>query len=373
MGIKKTWMLLAFALFIGGLPLLHAQPKPFKKEYRVVLTLPFKSKSSSLNTLSEAMFDYYQGVKTALTQLEEEGLNMKLYVFDAAKDSQSLDHVLSHPDVAKADLFIGPVYGQELKKVEAFCKDHQIPLVSPLKYYPSTIKGLNLMNFFPDDTLKTMTIALQTAKLFPKHKIYIVTDNTPTSTLWANHLKKGLQLGGYQKSKNLVLNQHKFSGAAPKGDSIIYLSAIPGVADRTYLQNQLKNKYASWVIGHHDWVENTTSTFDLDHEFVIYPDLNHINYGDSATKIFRSYFREHYKGEPSKYAFIGYDQMRYLAYHLMAFGALNVESKSLNGGQYHGLINCIGFVPSVKKNSGFDNMGVHFLLIRDGKFEPMNP
>ena len=83
-----------------------AQSKFSNAEYKIGILLPFSSDGSNKeNKNAEAIFDYYQGVKIALSQLEKDGFKSKVYVWDLNnKDSVELDKLYKSADFQSLNL-----------------------------------------------------------------------------------------------------------------------------------------------------------------------------------------------------------------------------------------------------------------------------
>lgn len=327
------------------------------KEYRIALLLPFKSEGSQ-NTLTEAMLDYYEGFKMATSYLENEGLRLKLYVFDSEKDSGSMDEILAHSDLKKMDIIVGPVYEKNLVAVEKICAKHRILLVSPLKYYVPQETNSEVINFFAPDSLRLGSIAEKCGRLYPKHRIYVVQDNTKKSQTDAALMRKELKELRLPFVKTATLINGKFTSPLVNSDSIILISAIATKDVKTTLIKAVKNRYQSYVVAYLDWNSSIGSTFEMNEPQMVYPEVNFVSYHDTFASAFRTQFYDQFYGEPSKYAFIGYDQATYLCYGLMTFG--RNFSRHLPEAEFRGLINVIRLSLTDK---GILNLGLNYLQI----------
>lgn len=76
--------------------------------------------------------EYYEGVLVALDRLRESNYSFDVHVFDTENTSYKIDMILADPDVAMADLIIGPFYNQNVRKVADFAKQRGINIVSPV-------------------------------------------------------------------------------------------------------------------------------------------------------------------------------------------------------------------------------------------------
>lgn len=101
----------------------------------IVVILPFTgSGPSSISAIdpSNFVFELYQGIDFAVSRLKEEGKEVTLKTFDSKRDLDHLQELLSDPDIAKADVIIGPIYPDEVDIVSTYAETSKIPLIHPL-------------------------------------------------------------------------------------------------------------------------------------------------------------------------------------------------------------------------------------------------
>lgn len=343
-----------FLLFLMGIA--PAWTQHFEKDYRIALLLPFRS-TGNQNSLSDAMLDYYEGFKMAAMHLEPEGLKLKLYVFDCEKDSNALSKAFEHPDMPKMDIIVGPVYEENLKTAESFCLKHNIILVSPLKYYIPQNKNSRVINFFVPDSMRVLAIAEKCIRLFPKHKFYLATDNTTESLAQVKIIQSKFSALKMSPPRVIAYSKGKL-GPVFNPDSIIIISTVESSEARSVLERAIRYQAHSYVIGHMSWHKPTQSTFNIDEPQVIYPEINYVSLHDTLASGFRDLFFETYTGEPSRFAYIGYDHATFLCYGLMTFG--RNFSQHLPDAEFRGLINNIR---CVKNGPQINNIGLNYIQI----------
>jgi hypothetical protein len=268
------------------------------------------------------------------------------------------------------DLIVGPVYEEGMRKTEAFCIENKILLVSPLKYFQSSTDGVSTINFFTSDSLRMAAVMKNAFKMFPKHRFYIVSDGSASAKRNSGILKKVCTELKVPNYRSVSMAAGKITPAIVRNDSIVLISAVEGTGIKADLLNQIKNKKASWVMGHHDWLSSYKSVANLNEPRLLYPEMTIKNLQDSTVKIFTEAFYDTYLGDPSKYAFIGYDQGLFLGYGLMGFGK-SFWSSTL-GLNYQGLINHIQLEQDPDGNE-INNNGLHFIRISEGVKEEYEP
>jgi hypothetical protein len=337
------------------------------KQYKVALILPFKT-SGYHGSVGEAMLDYYEGFKVAIKGLESDGLKMQLYVFDSEKDSLSMDDIFAHPDLAKMDIIVGPVYENQLNQMLDFCTKNKILLVSPLKYFPVKSANSKVINFFTPDSTRLASAVIESSNYFPAHRFYIVRDLTPQSIKNAAIMRRACAKQGISNYKSVLFSGGKFTPAITRTDSVILLCAIPSEGIKPSLESAVKTKRNSFLIGYHDWYVNMESFYNINEKKTLYPVVNFINSADSAADYFEKKFLDEYAGEPSKYAYIGFDQATYISYGLMAFG--KDFYKHLPNAGYRGFINVIHLENGP---NCIYNTGMNLVQIIDGESKDFEP
>jgi len=114
-----------------------------RTQYDIALLLPFDVKTNSLNTNNDTInlksllaIDFYEGALLALAELQKEGLDLNVYVYDTEKNPKRVQEILRQPHLQNVDLMIGPVYNQPLKLASNFSKRFKILQASP--FSPTT-------------------------------------------------------------------------------------------------------------------------------------------------------------------------------------------------------------------------------------------
>ena len=104
LGLSIFCILAFFSSSLNANNVLQEQLPPFKKEYKVVLMLPFCIGMPDKWKVRDIMAEYYEGVEMAIADLESQGLKMKLTVLDTKMDSLEVIRLLQNPELQE----IGP-------------------------------------------------------------------------------------------------------------------------------------------------------------------------------------------------------------------------------------------------------------------------
>lgn len=354
--IRKTLCFILLVLVSNNQAFSH----PSDSLFRVGLIMPFKT-NSIRNGLSEASLDYYEGVKIALQELEQSGIRLRLYVFDSQKDSFALNEILDHPDLPSLHLILGPAAVVELNEVAAFCARHDIPLVSPLKHYtpPEGVKPV-LFNPFSNDSIRIKATIEKAIWVFRNAKLVILNDNSAECARNIGYIK-GVSGAAFGKRNLSVIpyNNGNFSQYLPKNDSLVILMPTSRIGMLTAVVKFLEDHPKAVAVGHHQWYENLEATMASGKMNRVYiPEVNFVDPADTITRSFRLRYREEFRSEPTRFVYVGYDQMMFFGQAMMAFGR-NFPERTANGA-FPMLQNEFYFK---KKNGTYDNYGINLVTM----------
>lgn len=101
----------------------------------------FSSSSSSLSEKSRRAVEFYAGAKVAFDELNNEGINLQVAVYDTKGSEAETTALLQRQGIREASMIIGPVKRANLKKVAAYAKQNKKILVSPIS--PSSSIGVD--------------------------------------------------------------------------------------------------------------------------------------------------------------------------------------------------------------------------------------
>ncbi len=333
------------------------------KEYRVVLMLPFCLGMSDKWKVRDIMAEYYEGVEMAIDELEKQGMKMNLVVLDTRQDSMEVIRLLADPEMQKTDLFIGPVYDNELAEVEKFCAIYDIPLVSPLRYYPKhTGADFPLINCTTVDSLQYYYFGRHASEAFKKFQVVVV-DDAPKNlrTFAARNFKAGYEAASGKKCQLIDGKTVTVSSVWNGKDSLFIY--YPGNKS-TSCSNALSNAgHEKWIVaGPADWLNIERVNYNVFNGVYFY-DSYSVPYNDTAYKEFRKTFRNKYGGDPDRYTFIGYDQFLFFGSSLMAFDR-RFHKKILNK-EFNYLHRTFHFV---QRGNLIENAGLNLFYYQDYKF-----
>lgn len=86
---------------------------------------------TKIDPRAESFVEFYEGVLLAIDSLQQKGMNIELFVFDAT-NQKMINALLQLDEFRDLDLIIGPVHPEIQESVAAFAAKNRIPMISPL-------------------------------------------------------------------------------------------------------------------------------------------------------------------------------------------------------------------------------------------------
>ncbi|MCW3807689.1 LysM peptidoglycan-binding domain-containing protein [Plebeiibacterium marinum] len=85
-----------------------------------------------LSNRSRSFVEFYEGVLMALDSVKKQGVNIELYTYDTAPDTNKVKAILERPELKNVDFIIGPAFTSNLSLVSEFSYQNGIKMIYPL-------------------------------------------------------------------------------------------------------------------------------------------------------------------------------------------------------------------------------------------------
>src|SRR5690554_185576 len=308
----------------------HAKDTGYKQSEKITAEL-FKKAQYGI--------EFYRGFRMAVDSLIEQGMNIKLSVFDTANDTAKVSKLLKDSALLEADLIIGPLYFDEFMKAADFAKKHQINIISPVKQsnkillgneYVSKVASSNpvLLNFtakFIADSLRHENLIM----IYPDH----VKDRR-NAELLKNTFVKELRLlkdtSRWQMPKEIIWDPKRFveikAALNPEKRNIIIVPSD----ERAFVTQLLTmmsrvDGYDISIVGMDSWVN--FDNIDVDYLQLLDVHLvmsSFIDYEQEDVQLFERKFHKQFGQIPEQFSFLGYDVAWYYLNLLRQYG-LNID------------------------------------------------
>jgi ABC-type branched-subunit amino acid transport system substrate-binding protein len=159
----------------------------YKDRYNVKMLIPLKA--SSGDATNEKYVQFYAGVLEALNQLDEEGVKLKVNVFDT-EDGASIQSKTSEVLTSDTDLVIGPFEKDDIKVYAESCKNMSIPLVSPWQSSSkAAIDNPYFIQLKPNLREHFKKIVASITLEYKAGEVAIIGDNTKDVNAWITYFQ----------------------------------------------------------------------------------------------------------------------------------------------------------------------------------------
>ena len=337
-------------------------PPQEDRDFSVALVLPFMAQTES-NGLTNPMLDFMEGIQLALEDLEQKGMLINVRVYDSKRDSNAVKKLLLKEEFKYMDLIIGPVFEENLNLFENHCAMYHIPLIVPLKYYSKkTNTDFPLFNVFPTDSVFYYSLGRNIALNYKNHKVSTVSTSDKSS-----FNSRKFFTAGYKSVRNTPIGNvdAKNCLTAAQGDSAFLFIPTEIESEMRTCLNLLKNKKNVTVLGLKEWLDFTVIDYPIwDKLNIHYGTKFYIQNNDSTIIDLRIRSRYKFKGEPSKYFYIAYDEMMFFGEALKAFGSQ--FPKYVRDRKFSYLHNSFNFM---EKKGFYENESVNLIWFKE--FEPV--
>lgn len=353
--------------------------KKKSKEINVAFLLPFFATGEEMNAKSKIGLDFYSGCKLALDSLKKAGYVIKARIFDTQSDSSAISKIIEKPEFNESELIIGPLYASDFKVVSNFANKKGIPIVSPFSQSDAILENApNAIKITPDQR----TLLEELSRFLLKDKkmanFTLIRNSNAKDQDAANWIADVFKNEGnlaegkfkeitYSGVNEVVENLNESTENIIIFPTSVQVQVIDAIARMS--NNRLGKRIT--LVGLNDW--NSYENIEFDH-------LNNLNftyaaptkpdYSSSASKAFQKKFREEFKGEPTNYAYQGFDATLFFVDALTRFEKPSLSCLEKMATEC-GINSCYKFSRTGKDN-GLENRYVNILQLNDFVAKKLN-
>ena len=104
------------------------------EQIKAAIILPFLLDDAIGSNGDQAkMVEFYEGFLLALDSLKSNGVSVDLHIYDSGNGQQSINGILSQPEMKEMNIIFGPVYEKHIAEAAAFANTAGIKLVIPFE------------------------------------------------------------------------------------------------------------------------------------------------------------------------------------------------------------------------------------------------
>jgi LysM repeat protein/ABC-type branched-subunit amino acid transport system substrate-binding protein len=290
----------------------------------------------NIDQRAQSFLEFYEGALLAIDSLQQKGMNIELYVFDAS-NNKMINGLLQLDVFRELNLIIGPVYPELQENIASFAAKNRIPMVSPLASTGNFEE--NNPYFFKVNPTREYQIE-QTAQYiadeFSNKNFFLLpmSGNSNSAEAKLAELSKTKLFAARQLANNRKDLFHEYSfqnqGLNPvksllddTGENIFIIptdnEAQVSVAVTNL--NALAENYDVVLIGTSNLAKlKSIQTENYHHIRLRYLSPTFTDYTKPLVRRFINQYRETFSGEPSQFSYQGFDVSYYFLSALYRYG-----------------------------------------------------
>ena len=324
----------------------------------------------------KAAVEFYEGALLAVDSMRKTGMKVNVWVYDVDDiDSGKTAAILAKPEFATMDLIIGPFSPGPFDEIAEFANAHNIGIISPVSGANRVLfKNPMAVKALPSQSTQMEQLALHISTERKEDNIIMVTSGLlkeqKVCNLFSNEMNR---LRGLEGKDSIKINQG-FSGIeAMLSHDRMNVLVIPStsqafVTDLVRNLHGLAEKYQITVYGMPAWMDYDNLDFEyLEALHYHFASPYFIDYNAPVTKRFIVRYRAEFGGDPTSFAFAGYDVTLFFLQQLKSTGTGFVPVVTEQKG--NGIQQTFNFVRS-DAESGYENTGLRIVHISDYELVP---
>ncbi|MFA5712737.1 MAG: LysM peptidoglycan-binding domain-containing protein [Bacteroidales bacterium] len=288
--------------------------------------------------MSSPFIEFYQGFLTALIDLKKRFPTLRLDLEVIDSDATTIEKIIGEGRLERADIIIGPIYKEELKKVLNYTKGREVAVVSPLD--PESEEFIyKSPHFFQVNTPTLLEQRGVLSKLAKSANIVVIEERMAgASHPIAIESKESLTDGGFEfKELSYTITEGRSIGQ--KIENLLSENSLNQVVvaseNEAFVSDVLRNlnliaansNFKLALFGTPRW--RTFESIDISHyhnmELSIALQYS-VDWGSHRVNLFLEKYRSLFLSEPSPYSFQGYDIASYFLGNMWKVGRRFLES-----------------------------------------------
>jgi len=327
----------------------------------VALLLPFQLSQSLSQNARKNQFvnDLYAGMQMAQDSLEQQGIKLNLFAYDAGADTATVSRILGVPEVKQMDLVIGPVYKSSARVANRFARETGIPVINPLSQ-DLDLAGQNSNVYLFESSVATQArqAATYAYNSFSPKTAVILFENTKDDTTFAYFYKEQYKkLGGKVKNYKKISSSQASATASvfnnlvltDVGHMAVFSEKMTAAVNATSkLQSSAKELP---LLTYNNWLDiNQITLSQLDNLEVYFISPKFIDTTNPAVKSFRERYMNRYNIPPSVYAYAGFEMLYFYGSMLHQYGPNLAQALQQNGVSRGALYPAVGYTNRNNRN-----------------------
>lgn len=324
----------------------------------------------------KAAVEFYEGALMAIDSMRKAGMRVNVWVYDVDDlDSGKTSAILAQPEFATMDLIIGPFSPGPFDDIAEFANAHHIGIISPVSTANRVLfKNPMAVKAVPSPSTQMEQLAAHISTQRKDENVILITSGLLREQKTCSAFKDEMNRLRVADMKDSILVNQGFSGIESKlvkdkmNVLIIPSNSQAFVTDLIRNLYGLAEKYQITVYGMPGWMDYDNLDFEyLEALHFHFAAPYFVDYEAPLTKKFILQYRSIYGGDPTSFAFAGYDITMFFLQQLRTSGTGFVPA--VNGKTGEGIQQSFSFARS-DAESGYENFGIRIVHISDYELVP---
>ena len=316
------------------------QASSIKKDvYNVAVFLPFfynKLTIANEKVGNDFVLDTYQGMRMAVDDLQQEGINIQLYAYDTERDYDITQRLLEKEEIKGMDVLIGPLYPGPFRAVSAFSQEQQIYMFNPISVNPLVI-GNNPFSFLtkPSVITEARRAASYASDTLGRKMAVVITDDSKQDSARVTAFIDTFKKDDTYEIHQAVFRNFNEEAMQALADTLVYFAEQREETDApvVYVASNsdlvITNTISAVVMsnapvtlfGNDSWFDITSVTYEqLEELDVHFMSPSYMDYKRRTVEKFTQAYTQKFGTLPTKYAYASYDAMYYIGQMLQEYG-----------------------------------------------------
>jgi ABC-type branched-subunit amino acid transport system substrate-binding protein len=306
---------------------------------------------------------FYQGFILAADSMKQQGMNIKIFVYDVDQQASKTKKALSDPEMKEMDLIVGPFLKNSFAEVAEFAKENQIPIVNPLSQRTDILIGNPFVfKLMPSPESQPETIGKLVKRDFSGYSVILYSASQYQNTEIVEEIREAVQNALEPGALPIKMEDYatdsirgflQYASATKPNLIIVYSEGEAFPMALLSKLNAVKSDHPVTVIGMPEW--DKFSILESGYLLALNTHIftgAYVDYDNEDVKGFVRRYRADYIDEPLDYAFGGFSAGYYFLQALYQYGrdfpgCLSSMDVHLPQNQFH-------FVK--QQDGGYDNV-----------------
>ncbi len=276
---------------------------------------------------SEPYVQTYLGMLSAVENLKKQKTNIELFVYDTENDSLKTKQILSGNEIKNMDLVIANVTNNNQKMFYTYTEQNQVHVVSPFFANDAILKN-NPWVIQTNPTIKSQTYHMADFLISQNTKnIYVISDSVDENNFYSNLKNILAKRDSNLKITEILILKNEDTIDYSVFDSLGVNILLIHSEDQAFVTDVISKIYRIspyfkfLLVGRPRWIKYDNIEVELFHQlntWLFTPSM--INFKQKEVEDFIKSYRLSFKMEPDRFAFLGFDVMRYFVDYLHKYG-----------------------------------------------------